>query len=32
MGHATFANFSLMLSAYRLPHNVEAMRSFVTGH
>jgi hypothetical protein len=28
----TFGNFTLMLSAYGLPHNVEAMRSFVSGH
>ena len=29
--YATFGNFALMLGKYRLPHNVEAMRSFVAG-
>jgi hypothetical protein len=29
-GFATFGNFSLMMSAYGLPHNVEAMRAFLT--
>lgn len=30
--YATFGNFTMMLSAYHLPHDVEAMHSFVTGH
>ena len=29
--YATFGNFALMLGKYRLPYNVEAMRSFVAG-